>query len=409
MLNVSKQASGVFEFLLRQCPDPGTTSPMLFHYLPDAAPTSLCRALALSSAFTTALASTRIDTHIHVLLPAFAAAIDAAGGDPTRYTTPHWTLEGMIASMDRTSTDIGTLDIGNDYTLQENRLQLSVPPTGIMSVSAPGVQIAGTGQAARDLARTCNKYLATTATKSAYGKRLGFFGVLPDWRDVNGTLAEIDFLYSTQKLCNGVTVFITYGDMLLGNPLFLPIWQKLQDYKALIFIHPDSLSVGPKFIAGGLPQPIVDFPLATTPTAVDLTMSKTLRRFPDIDIILSHAGGTLPFIASRALGSLALPDISQIIGYSMADDKADLGRFYFDIALSTSAAQLHGLLDTVDADHILFGSDYPYAPVFAIDALLLQYARFVATDKRGTLIRPEKLRENSLSLLNRHALTGGFK
>ncbi|QGI82559.1 hypothetical protein CEK25_009288 [Fusarium fujikuroi] len=385
-LSVSKQASGVFEFLLRQCPDPGTTSPMLFHYLPHAVLTSLCRALALSSAFTAALASSRIDTHLHVLPPAFAAAINAAGGDPTGYTTPHWTLEGMIASMDRTSTDIG-----------------------IMSVSAPGVQIAGTGQAARDLARTCNKYLATTATKSAYGKRLGFFGVLPDWRDVNGTLAEIDFLYSTQKLCNGVTVFTTYGDMLLGNPLFLPIWQKLQDYKALIFIHPDSLSVGPKFIAGGLPQPIVDFPLATTRTAVDLIMTKTLRKFPDIDIILSHAGGTLPFIASRALGSLAVPDISQIIGYSMADAKADLGRFYFDIALSTSAAQLHGLLDTVDADHILFGSDYPYAPAFAIDALLLQYAQFVATDKRGPLIRPEKLRANSLSLLNKHALMGALK
>ncbi|KAF5539114.1 2-amino-3-carboxymuconate-6-semialdehyde decarboxylase [Fusarium mexicanum] len=368
-LKVSKQASVILEFLFRQCPHPGTTSPTLLHYLPDAALTSFCRALALSSAFSTALASTRIDTHLHVLPPAFAAAIDAAGGDPTGYGTPDWTLEGMMASMERTSTDIASL-------------------TGIMSASAPGVQIAGTGQAARDLARTVNEYLATSATESAYANRLGFFGVLPDWRDINGTLAEIDFLYSTQRLCNGVMVFTTYGDMLLGNPLFLPIWQKLQDYKALVFLHPDSLSVGPKFIAGGLPQLIIDFPLAPARTAVDLIMTKTLRRLPDIDIILSHAGGTLPFIASRAL---------------------DLGRFYFDIALSTSAAQLHGLLDTVDADHILFGSDYPYAPAFAIDALLLQYAQFVATDERGSLIRPEKLRANSLSLLKNHALMKAFE
>ncbi|KAG5751082.1 hypothetical protein H9Q69_007179 [Fusarium xylarioides] len=258
------------------------------------------------------------------------AAIDAAGGDPTGYTTPDWTLEGMIASMEWTSTDIG-----------------------IISVSAPGAQIAGTGRAARGLARTLNKYLATTATESAYADRLGSFGVLPDWRDINGTLAEIDFVYSTQRLCNGVLVFTTYVDMLLRNPLFLPICQKLQDYKALVFPHPDSLSIGPKSIAGSLPQPIVDFPLATTGTAVDLIMVKTLRKIPDVDIILSHAGGTLPFIASRALGSLAVPDISQIIGYS-------IGRFYFGIALSTSAAQLHGLLDTVDAGHILFGSDYSY-------------------------------------------------
>ncbi|KAF4498450.1 2-amino-3-carboxymuconate-6-semialdehyde decarboxylase [Fusarium agapanthi] len=184
-LKVSKQATGVLEFLFCQCPHPGTTSPTLLHYLPDTALTSFCRALALSSAFSTALASTRIDAHLHILPPAFAAAIDAAGGDPTGCGTPDWTFEGMMSSMERTSTDIG-----------------------IMSVSAPGVQIAGTGQAARDLARTLNEYLAMTATESAYADRLGFFGVFPDWRAINGTLTEIDFLYSTQRLCNDVMLMV---------------------------------------------------------------------------------------------------------------------------------------------------------------------------------------------------------
>jgi predicted TIM-barrel fold metal-dependent hydrolase len=162
--------------------------------------------------------------------------------------------------------------------------------------------------------------------------------------------------------------------------------------------------VAPEFVASSLPQPIIDYPIATTRTAVDLVMTRTLHRFPDVDIILSHAGGTIPFIAERAIGSLAVPEIAKIMGYDMVKAKRDFARFYYDIALSTSDAQLHGLLDFVDSSHILFGSDFPYAPQFAINALLAKYAAFVATDQRGSEVSPARLRENSLKLLNKHAL-----
>jgi predicted TIM-barrel fold metal-dependent hydrolase len=221
---------------------------------------------------------------------------------------------------------------------------------------------------------------------------------------VNGTLRELDYLYHEQKLCNGVTVYTTYGDKLLGNIQFVPIWQRLQKYKALVFLHPGVLAVAPEFVASSLPQPIIDYPIATTRTAVDLVMTRTLHRFPDVDIILSHAGGTIPFIAERAIGSLAVPEIAKIMGYDMVKAKRDFARFYYDIALSTSDAQLHGLLDFVDSSHILFGSDFPYAPQFAINALLAKYAAFVATDQRGSEVSPARLRENSLKLLNKHAL-----
>ncbi|WP_294532826.1 amidohydrolase family protein [uncultured Rhodoblastus sp.] len=37
-------------------------------------------------------------------------------------------------------------------------------------------------------------------------------------------------------------------------------------------------------------------------------------------------------------------------------------RFYFDTALSPSPYALAALRELVDADHILFGSDFPFAP-----------------------------------------------
>lgn len=263
--------------------------------------------------------------------------------------------------------------------------------------------IAGTGNNARQLARTLNGDLGNYSTDARYGQRIGFFGVLPDWQDVNGTLAEIDYLYSQQKLCSGVTVYTTYGGKLLGDSTFVPIWQKLQDYKALVFIHPGFLQVTPTFIGAGIPQPIVDYPLATTRAAVDLVMTGTVRACPDVEFILSHAGGTVPYLAGRAIGSLSLPSVAGLASVNLVEATIDFRRFYHDIALSTSAAQLDGLLDFTEASHILFGSDFPYAPQAAIDAVVLEYTNYVLTNSRGSKISPAVLRENARALLNKHS------
>lgn len=407
LLSSSPGLSQIFRYLSSQCGFPTVEfsgAPYLIHSLMRAAMAPLCRLLALGAAFTSVLAFSRVDTHIHALPPPYIEALDAAGGDPSGFPTPEWTLDAAVRSMDQINTDIG------EREKPHNRLVRLTDGTaiGILSLSTPGVPIAGTGDAARTLSRSMNEFFGNSTVEIERGPRLGFFGVLPDWRDVNGTLTELDYLFREQNLCNGITAYTSYGNKLLGDPLFLPIWARLQEYKALIFIHPGALPIKPEFIASTMPQPIVDYPLATTRTAVDLVMTQTLRRCPDVDIILSHAGGALPFVASRAIGSLGLPDIATAVGYDIVRAKRDFGRFYYDIALSTSAAQLHGLLDFADPSHILFGSDFPYVPPAAIYSLLAQYAAFVATDERGDLVSPERLRENSVRLLNRHNMGKAF-
>lgn len=273
-----------------------------------------------------------------------------------------------------------------------------------MSVSSPGVPIAGTGCKARTLARTLNSQLANYTTTPKLKERLGFFGTLTDFQDVNGTLAEIDFLFKHQKLCAGVAIYTSYGGKLLGHPDFKPIWARLQQYKALVFLHPSVLDVTPFFIGPSIPQPVVDYPLATTRAAVDLIMTGTLRACPDVDVILSHAGGTIPFISSRAINSLAIPAMANHANVNLVQAQEDFARFYYDIALSTSDAQLDGLLDFTDPSHILFGSDFPYAPQFGIDTVVQAYETFVAENPRGKKIAPEVLRGNAVRLLNKHSL-----
>ncbi|KAH6894648.1 hypothetical protein B0T10DRAFT_527370 [Thelonectria olida] len=332
------------------------------------------------AAFSSVVFGDRIDTHFHSLPPAYLDALAAAGGDPSGYPTPSWSLDEAVKSMKSIGTSLG-----------------------ILSVSSPGVPIAGTGEAARKLARTLNENLGGYATSRNRKANIGFFGALPDLQDVNGTLAELDFLYKEQKLCVGVTIFTSYGGKLLGDAEFAPIWAKLQYYKALVFLHPSVLDVTPHLIGPAIPQPIVDYPLATTRAAVDLVMTGTFRACPDIDIILSHAGGTVPFVGSRAINALAISSVASLAKVNIIQAKKDFSRFYYDIALSTSAAQLDGLLDFASSDHILFGSDFPYAPQYAIDAVVLAYSKYVSTNSRGSKVAPENLRRNSLKLLKKHS------
>ena len=55
----------------------------------------------------------------------------------------------------------------------------------------------------------------------------------------------------------------------------------------------------PKYIAGNVSQAVVDFTFGTIRTAVDLVLSKTIGTHPNVKIILSHGGGTLPFLSER--------------------------------------------------------------------------------------------------------------
>lgn len=79
-----------------------------------------------------------------------------------------------------------------------------------------------------------------------------------------------------------------------------------------------------------------------------------------------------------------------------------MGRFWYDIALSTSAAQLKGLLAVASSSRIIFGSDFPYAPRLGIYAGLLQYSKFAKTAE-GLPIRPAELNKNATALLKAHA------
>jgi 6-methylsalicylate decarboxylase len=108
---------------------------------------------------------------------------------------------------------------------------------------------------------------------------------------------------------------------------------------------------------------MIDYPYEKTRTASDLTMSGRKRQNPTCKIILSHAGGTLPFLAKwLAHLSSTLFRKDQVEGGPFGDEIITHAKtFYFDTALAGSANILDALLKWALRDRILFGTGYLYA------------------------------------------------
>jgi 6-methylsalicylate decarboxylase len=108
---------------------------------------------------------------------------------------------------------------------------------------------------------------------------------------------------------------------------------------------------------------MIGYTYETTRTASDLTMSGRKCPNPTCKIILSNAGGTLPFLAKRlAHLSSTLFRKDQVEGGPFGDEIiTDAKTFYFDTALAGSANILDTLLMWALRDLILFGTGYSYA------------------------------------------------
>ncbi|CAF1546761.1 unnamed protein product, partial [Didymodactylos carnosus] len=233
-----------------------------------------------------------------------------------------------------------------------------------------------------------NDYCSTIVKQNP--KHFGFFASLMTLTDVEGVLEEIAYVFDVLG-ADGIILFTSYnnGQMYLGHPIFKPIWSELNRRHAVVFIHPTSASSPngkPKLINSMLPIPAIDFPHETTRTAADLIVSKTIDSNSTCKIILSHAGGTLPYIAERIAGIAG--DIKTFNSNGLTKESIMNGfkNFYYDTALSTGSSTLHGLTDFVNSSKILFGSDLPYIPVSLNENIIESLENyFLKNDNRNYL------------------------
>jgi hypothetical protein len=103
----------------------------------------------------------------------------------------------------------------------------------------------------------------------------------------------------------------------------------------VVFVHPTS---SPDAAARtlGLPDYLIDFTADTTREVAQMHYGNTFARTPNVKYIFSHAGGTIPYLATRFS---IVDEMNVIPGAEERGSAADtLRRLYWDTAFVVEAA-----------------------------------------------------------------------
>jgi predicted TIM-barrel fold metal-dependent hydrolase len=270
-----------------------------------------------------------IDVHHHILPDFFWRETNEQHGPVGGIVPAAWSREDTLAFMDEAEIDVA-----------------------VTSISSPGVHM-GDDARARSLARRCNELSADLVQRRP--DRFGGFACLP-LPDLDGSLAELAYALDVLKL-DGVLLFSNARGIYLGDNRFDALFKELERRRAVVFVHPTA-SPDPAAHALGLPDSLIDFVADTTRAIAKLHYSDTFARTPNVKYIFSHAGGTIPYLATR----FGIVDEMGVI-----PDQAHRGtaadtfrRLYWDTALSWRDPVLNMLRSVVGIDRVLYGSDFPY-------------------------------------------------
>lgn len=222
---------------------------------------------------------------------------------------------------------------------------------GIASaVLTPSIFVADVGdpEIAIPLHRATNEYLSGLVER--WPHRFGAFATLP-LAAPEAALGELDYALDSLGM-DGVLLPSGIGPDLIGADRFDTVLEGMNERGVVIHLHPTKSHVGiPK-----LSPVVVDFPVETTRAIGSLLASGALERYERLTWIMAHAGGCFPYIAGRVARSDGVEPlaISAPRGVSTY-----LGRMYFDVAVSCHPNAFPSLRTVADADHIVFGTDYP--------------------------------------------------
>ncbi|KAI4121176.1 MAG: hypothetical protein LQ338_006524 [Usnochroma carphineum] len=297
----------------------------------------------------------KIDTHCHFVPDFYREILIETGHEHVdgMPAIPPWDAEEHLAFMSRASIS-----------------------KSIISISSPGVSPGPFDEELPvNLAQQCNDVAADL--KKSHPDKFGFWASLP-LPNVNASLEELKRALDELD-ADGIGLLTNYHGHYLGSKEFDPVFAELNSRRATVFVHPSTPCIaahnlqrmtaahGPFHpidatpLSDQYPQPMFEFLFDSTRAVLNLFLTGTMAKFPNIRYIIAHAGAALPPLIERNTRFNELIGLEvELTSQTVKDTFAK--QFFFDIAGFPFPDQIHGLLRYVDASRLLYGSDYPFTP-----------------------------------------------
>jgi len=226
----------------------------------------------------------------------------------------------------------------------------------VLSLTAPGIQVAQDAQIAIADARAANDFLHTVINQSP--DRFRGFAALP-MQDPQAAVAELRRCVLELSFC-GALINDHTGGQYLDEPQFEAFWTTLEELDVPLYIHPGAPRVDKWHVLEGHPNlvgPTWTWGVEAAGHAMRIIYSGVFDRHPKARLILGHMGEYLPFQLSRLdsrYKTLANQDLDHLPSYYF-------GR---NIFITTSGvfshAALVGAIMAIGEDAVMFSIDYPF-------------------------------------------------
>jgi aminocarboxymuconate-semialdehyde decarboxylase len=289
-----------------------------------------------------------IDVHTHAYTREYLALLRTQGGAYSLKMRPDGKEEIF-----RGDTPVAFPQPGHfDYDLRIREMDESHIDVSIVSLTCPNCYWGGE-QTSVEVARQSNDSMA--AAQKRYPGRILWYTSLP-WEYPTRALEELK--RTVDNGASGVMVLANIQGRSLTDTFFGPIWQAIDDCKLPVLVHPthppgaELMDMGKYDLAWS-----VGFMADTTLCFARMIFDGFLDLYPNMKLIASHGGGTLPYLVGRfdKGDEVELPSRRAI----KARPSVYLKRIWYD-GICYSPDALSYLISIVGVDRVLYGTDYPH-------------------------------------------------
>lgn len=305
-----------------------------------------------------------VDVHTHMYPPAYMDLLRARDKVPYVKSFSDDPAAGdrlvILPAEDTASTSRGR-PIGPEYYDVKEKLAFMDAhhiDISVISLANPWLDWLPSAEAA-EIAKRINDDVERMCAENE--GRLYAFGTLPLSAPAEQVIQEIERITMLQHHRG-----LVMGTSGLGNglddPALDPIYAAIEKHQLLIFLHPHyglpTSVYGQRAGDYGHVLPLaLGFPLETTIAVTRMLLSGVWDRFPKLNVLIAHSGGTLPFLAGRIESCIAHDAHLKKKGTSVnRRDVWDVlkNNIYLDAVIYADVG-LKAAVDSSGADKLMFG------------------------------------------------------
>lgn len=327
------------------------------------------------SSFLTALSMTAqstipaIDVHSHVVTDEYLKYLgDNNALMEDGYPLPLWDEESHLAFMDSAGIERSVLTL------------LSPQPWF------------GNIDESRKVIRSVNERMAEA--KRNYLDRFLWCAALPQ-PDIKASIE--DAIYALDTLdADGIKLATSVDGVYLGDSIYEPLMKVLDEREAVVILHPVKPNLVNECTFAGGPIFVYEYPAETTRAVLNMVAHNVMTRYPNIKVVVPHAGSFMPYAVPRLKGGYPLL-LKQGLTEPI-DIEGNLAKLYYDLAGGPSAQAVKMLLTVTSPDHVMFGTDYPFVPTPILEKVAAKVKNEIIQDEELIQYSDDIIRNNAMKL-----------